>query len=163
MMLGGIVLSLIALGCGQVRRESNELNIKVRGTLALSGGPEEGGCGGLASRGRGGIYMLEPSRKYEVNYRAWTDTDGRTWLDGGNSGCRLEVESLEVLKAKDTPCMIAEGSVMDLWGIYETVYSYLEIDLDAGTFRASERSRVIDNTQEKGETCSVAEGRAEKL
>jgi hypothetical protein len=107
--------------------------------------------------------MMEPSRKYEVTYRAWTDAEGRTWLDGGSAGCTVEVESLEVLKAKDAPCIIAEGSTMDLWGIYETVYSYLEVDLTAGTFRASERSLVIDNTQEKGETCSVAEGRAEKL
>jgi len=163
MMLGGIVLSLIALGCGQVKRESNELHIKVHGTLALSGGPEEGSCGGPAGQGKGGFYMMEPTRKYEITYRAWTDADGRTWLDGGDAGCKLEVESLEVLKAKDTPCIIAEGSAMDVWGIYETVYSHLEVDLDAGTFRAKERSRVIAAGNEARETCSIAEGRAEKL
>jgi len=161
--LQGALLLLGLLGCGQVKRESNELRLRLHGTIALSGGPEEGGCGGLASRGRGGVYMMEPPRQYEASYRAWMDTDGRTWLDGGSAGCTVEVESLDNLRAQDEPCIIAEGSTMDLWGIYERIYSHLEIDLTRGTFRASARSLVIDNTQEKLETCFVAEGRVEKL
>ena len=154
---------LLSLSCGQVKRETNEIHFKVQGTLALSGGPEEGGCGGPAGQGRGGFYMMEPTRKYEVTYRAWTDADGRTWLDGGNAGCTLEVASLDVLKTTDTPCIIAKGSVMDVWGIYETVYSYLEVDLEAGTFRAKERSRVIAAGNEARETCSIVEGSVEEL
>jgi hypothetical protein len=162
MMIGGMVLALIALGCGQVRRETHEIRINLRGTSVLSGGAEEGACG-LPLVENTGIYMMEPSQKYEVTYRAWTDADGRRWLDGGSAGCTVEVESLDVLKAKDAQCIIAEGSTMDLWGFYERVYSYLEIDLDAGTFRASARSLVIDNTEEKRENCFVTEGRVEKL
>lgn len=155
-------LLLTALGCGQVKTESNELRFKLHGTLVLSGGHQEGGCGAPTSENTG-VYMMEPPRKYEAEYRAWTDAAGRTWLDGGKTGCVLEVESMELLKAKDTPCIIAEGSTMDMWGIYEQVYSYLEIDLDAGTFRASERSKVVDAADEARETCSLAEGWIEEL
>ena len=162
-VLGKLVpLFLVALGCGQVKRESNELRFKLHGTLVLSGGHEEGGCGAPTSENTG-VYMMEPQRKYETEYRAWTDAEGRTWLDGGKTGCVLEVESLEVLKAKDTPCIIAEGSTMDIWGIHERNFSYFEIDQEADTFRASERSKVIDAKGEALETCAVTEGWVEKL
>lgn len=153
---------LVALGCGQVKRETNEIRFKLHGTSVLSGGTEEGACGSPISQNTG-FYMMEPSQKYDATYRAWTDSEGRTWLDGGSAGCTVKVESLDALKAKDAPCIIAEGSTMDIWGFYERIYSYLEIDLDAGTFRGSARSLVIDNTGEKRENCFVVEGRAEKL
>ena len=59
--------------------------------------------------------------------------------------------------------MIDENSTLALWGIYERVYSYLDVDLEGGTFRMRERSRKIDGANEARETCSIAEGWVEVL
>ena len=128
----------------------------------MSGGHEEGGCGAPTSNSTG-VYMMEPPQKYDASYRAWEDEDGHSWLAVAGDGCVLEVKNPDTLEIKDGDCTIAPDSKLAAWGIHERHYSYLEIDQQQGTFRISERSRVIDARGEALETCSVSEGLLEKL
>lgn len=161
MILGGMALSLLALGCGQVKSGSNELRFELEGTIVVSGGHEEGGCGAPWTYGQA-VYMMEPSRKFETKYRVWMDKNEKTWLTDVVSGCTLEVESLSSIRAADAECVIAEGSTLAIWGTSEVIYPYLEVDLEMGTYRSSGRTKLIDNTGERQETCFVTEGRVVK-